>query len=224
MLTLCTDSSKQQEVPQVYLRKQGVSVSGTSLRSEHSPSDFYSLWPMVTGYIHRLGISVNPYLAGSPSRPSSLFTTSGPALRDARPGWFHCKQKEIRAGIGARYPVSHGLTQLGLRSYPSGSFVPETVTTLFSFLRPGRPVYATASFRPVGSCQSTAAMAGPDFSYFRNPDPSISGGVYHFYGRLHSGMGRPHGDSQISGTWTPQDRELPCLELKAVGAALHTGL
>ena len=31
------------------------------------------------------------------------------------------------------------------------------------------------------------------------------------------------GDSQISGTWTPLDRELHiiCLELKAVGAALH---
>ena len=87
----------------------------------------------------------------------------------------------------------HLLTQLGLRSYPSGSFIPETVTTLFSFLRSDRPVYATASVRPVGPCQPTAAMAGPVFSYLRNPYPSVSGGVYDFYGRLHSGVWRLHG-------------------------------
>ena len=37
-----TDSSKQQEVPQVRLRKQGVPVSSTAVRSKHSPSNFYS--------------------------------------------------------------------------------------------------------------------------------------------------------------------------------------
>ena len=37
------------------------------------------------------------------------------------------------------------------------------------------------------------------------------------------GWGAHMGDSQISGTWTPLDRKLHinCLELKAVGAALH---
>ena len=58
----CTNTSKQQEVSQVCLQKQGLSVPGTSLRSEHSPSDFYSLGHTVTGYLHRLGISVIPYL------------------------------------------------------------------------------------------------------------------------------------------------------------------
>ena len=38
----CTDSSKQQKVPQVCLRKQGVPVSSTTVRSKHSPSSFYS--------------------------------------------------------------------------------------------------------------------------------------------------------------------------------------
>ena len=52
----CTNSSKQQEVSQVCLRKQGLSVSGTPLWSEHSPSEFYLLGA------HRLGISVIPYL------------------------------------------------------------------------------------------------------------------------------------------------------------------
>ena len=36
-----------------------------------------------------------------------------------------------------------GVTQLGLRSYPSGSFVPETSSTSFSFVRSDRPVHAT---------------------------------------------------------------------------------
>ena len=38
----CTDSSKQQKVPQVRLRKQGVPVSSTTVRSKHGPSSFYS--------------------------------------------------------------------------------------------------------------------------------------------------------------------------------------
>ena len=37
-----TDSSKQQKVPQICLRKQGVPVSSTAIRSKHSPSNFYS--------------------------------------------------------------------------------------------------------------------------------------------------------------------------------------
>ena len=39
---LRTDSSKQQEVPQIPLQKQGVPVSSTAVRSKHSPSNFYS--------------------------------------------------------------------------------------------------------------------------------------------------------------------------------------
>ena len=44
-----------------------------------------------------------------------------------------------------------------------------------------------------------------------------------FTGASTHGWGAHMGDSQISGTWTPLDRELhiSCLELKAVGAALH---
>ena len=75
-----------------------------------------------------------------------------------------------------------GVTQLALRSYLSVSFVPETSSTSFSFVRSDRPVYATASIRPIGPCQPTSAMAGPTFSYLRNPDPPISGGLYDFHG------------------------------------------
>ena len=88
---------------------------------------------------------------------------------------------------------ANGVTQLGLRSYPSGSFVPETPSTLFSFIRSDRQVYATASIRPSGPCQPSAALAGPTFSYLRNPSPHVSGGVHDFYERLHAGVGRSHG-------------------------------
>ena len=94
---------------------------------------------------------------------------------------------------------AYGITQLGLRSYPVGSFVPETSPTSFSFFRSDIPVYATASIRPPGPCQPTSAMAGPTFSYLRNPDPHISGGPYDFYGRLHSWVGRSHGGFQDFG-------------------------
>ena len=90
---------------------------------------------------------------------------------------------------------NYGLTQLGLRSYPSGLLVPETTTTLFSFVRCDRPVYATASVRPVGPCQPTAAMAGPSFLTSGIPvlrNLSVSGGIYDFYGRLHTGVGHRH--------------------------------
>ena len=38
-----TNPSQQQKVPQVRLREQGVPVSGATLWSEHSPSDFYAI-------------------------------------------------------------------------------------------------------------------------------------------------------------------------------------
>ena len=105
--------------------------------------------------------------------------------------------------------ATHGLTQLGLRSYPSGSFVPETVTTLFLFIGPDRPVYTTALVRPLGPCQPTSAVAGPVFSYLWNPYPSVSGGIYDIHGCLHSGVGRPHGEFQNFGYLGPSGPPAP---------------
>ena len=98
----CTISSTQHEVPLVCFRKQGLSVPGTSLRSEQSHSDFYSLGAHGDGLppsSRDFGYSLSTRLAGLPPRPSSLVTTSGPAFKDARPGWVYSKQKEIRADI-----------------------------------------------------------------------------------------------------------------------------
>ena len=92
---------------------------------------------------------------------------------------------------------------MGLRSYPSGSFVPETPSTSFLFVRSDKPVYATAQIRPCGPCQPTAALAGPTFSYLRNPDPPFSGRLYDLHGRLQSGLGRSHGGFQDFGYLDP---------------------
>ena len=88
---------------------------------------------------------------------------------------------------------AYWVTQLGLRSYPSGSFVPETPSTSFLLIRSDKPVYATASIRPTGPCQPFTALVGPTLSYLRNPYPHVSGGLHDFYGRLHAGVGRSHG-------------------------------
>ena len=104
---------------------------------------------------------------------------------------------------------SYGFTQLGLRSYPSGSFVPETPSTSISCVRSDKPVYATAQIRPCGPCQPTAALAGPTFSYLRNPDPPLSGGLHDLHGRLQSGLGRSHGRFQGFGFLDPYRPQAP---------------
>ena len=111
---------------------------------------------------------------------------------------------ELYSGV----PAS-GITQLDLRAYPIGSFAHETSSTSFSFTRSDRLVYATASIRPLGPCQPTSAMAGPTFSYLRNPDPRISGGFYDFHGRLQSGLGHPLGGFQDFGYLDPYRPQAP---------------
>ena len=94
----CTDSSKQQEVPQVRLRKQGVPVSSTTVRSKHSPSSFDTFGahgdsiPAPSG---DLGDTISGRLVSSPPRPSSFVTTSGSAIKYARPCQLHSESKEI---------------------------------------------------------------------------------------------------------------------------------
>ena len=85
------------------------------------------------------------------------------------------------------------ITQLGLRSHPTGSPVFEAPTMTFSFVRPDKPVYTTVSVRPFSSCHLTQAMAGPIFFHVRNPYPTFPGGIHDFHGRLFPGLGRPYG-------------------------------
>ena len=76
-----------------------------------------------------------------------------------------------------------------------------------------------ASIRTTGPCQPSMALAGPMFSYLRNPYPHVSGGLSV---SAPQGWGAHMGDSQILGTWTRTDCKLHinCLELKAVVSAL----
>ena len=103
----------------------------------------------------------------------------------------------------------YGFTQLGLRSYPSGSFVPENPFNVIFIRLSDKPVYATAQIRPCGPCQPTAAMAGPTFSYLMNPDPPLSGGLHNLHGRLQSGLGRSHGGFQDLGCLDPYRPQAP---------------
>ena len=101
--------------------------------------------------------------------------------------------------------VSH---LMGSLNWASG-LIPETPSTSFSLVRSDKPVYATAQIRPCGPCQPTAAMAGPTFSYLRNPDPPLSGGLHNLHGRLQSGLGRSHGGFQDFGYLDPYRPQAP---------------
>ena len=201
-----------------------------------APQVFTRLGHTVSGYLHRQGISVIPYLDDwliHHPDPEVLLRHQAQLMNTLDLVGFVLNRKKseldltqdiqflgirLRLDLGeASLPESkaweivararhlsslrvlsytrvpaHGVTQLGLRSHPSGSTVPETPATSFPFVRSDRPVYATASIRPSDSCQPTA-LAGPTFSYLRNSSPHVSGGVHNFYGRLHAGVGRSHG-------------------------------
>ena len=71
----CTDSSKQQEIPQVRLRKQGVPVSSTTFRSKYGPSSFYSFGAHGDSIPARsggFGDTISGRLVSSPHGPSIL--------------------------------------------------------------------------------------------------------------------------------------------------------
>ena len=110
---------------------------------------------------------------------------------------------------------------MGLRSYPSDSFVPETPSTSFSLNRSDKAVYANASIRPTGPCQPSTALAGPMFSYLRNPYPHVSGGLHDFYRRLHAGVGCSHGRFPDFGYLDPYRPQAPYQLSGARGGRLY---
>ena len=74
----------------------------------------------------------------------------------------------ISSVISTSVPV-HGFMQLGLGFLPFGSSTPEATTVTLSFFRPDKPVYITASVRPIGPCQTYPG------TYWQDPSFLISG-------------------------------------------------
>ena len=90
----------------------------------------------------------------------------------------------------------HGITQLGLRSHPTGSSTLEAPTTTFSCSRSDKPVLSTAVQTP----QSLLPYSGIGrtcechLSFLTSGIPiGLPGGVHHFHRRLDPGLGRPLG-------------------------------
>ena len=96
----------------------------------------------------------------------------------------------------------YGITQLGLRSHPTGSSTLEALTTL-SYIRSDKPFFNTPAFRPCSPCYPTQAVAEPIISHIRNPYLTFPGGVRHFHRRLDPGLGRPHGGFSDCGCMDP---------------------
>ena len=96
----------------------------------------------------------------------------------------------------------YGITQLGLRSHPTGSSTVEALTTL-SFIRSDKPVFNTPAFRPCSPCYPTQAVAEPIVSHIRNPYLTFPGRVHHFHRRPHPGLGRSHGGFSDCGCMDP---------------------
>ena len=86
----------------------------------------------------------------------------------------------------------YGITQLGLRSHPTGSSTLAAITTL-SFIRSDKPVFNTPAFRPCSPCYPTQVVAEPIVSHIRNPYLTFPGGVHYFHRCLDPGLGCPHG-------------------------------
>ena len=96
----------------------------------------------------------------------------------------------------------YGITQLGLRSHPTGSSTLEALTTL-SFIRSDKPVFTFTAFRPCSPCYPTQAVAEPIISHIRNPYLTFPGGVHHFHRHRDPGLGCPDGGFSDCGCMDP---------------------
>ena len=92
------------------------------------------------------------------------------------------------SGIQRSVPV-HGITQLGLRSHPTGTTTHEALTTTLLFTRSDRPVYFHVSIRPFSPCHHTQTVAGPIVSHIRNPYPAFPGRCHDFHRRFYPDLG-----------------------------------
>ena len=86
----CTNTSTQQEVPLFCLRKQGMSVSSTSLQSEHCPSGTYSPGTKSDSLppsSRDIGISISRRLVDTLPRPPSVTSPPVSVTKHTEYGW-----------------------------------------------------------------------------------------------------------------------------------------
>ena len=111
---------------------------------------------------------------------------------------------------------------MGLRSNPSGSFVPETPSTSFSFSRSDR---FTPPRRPDPLVLANLLWHWQDLRFLTSGIPvrTFQAEFTIFTDASTQGWGAHMGYSQILGTWTRTGRKLhiSCLEFKAVVSALQ---
>ena len=117
----------------------------------------------------------------------------------------------------------YGLTQLGIRSFPLGCLHLRPLQRYF------HSIGLTDRFMPPRRSDplvlASLLQQRQDLSLLTSgiPNRPFQAEFTIFTDASTQGWGAHMGDSQISGTWTPLDRELHinCLELKAVGADLQ---
>ena len=211
-----TYPSQQQKVPQVHLREQGfhsIGAHGDRLLSLSGDLDN----------------TIARRLVNSPPGPPSSTPTSGSAHKYAGPSQLYPKQKEIRAGPDTGSPVSRNPFTSGEASLPESkaweivararhlsSLQVLTYSQVFQLMG----LMSYPSIRPTGPCQPSKALAGPTFSYLRNPYPHVSGGLHEFYGSYHSGLGRSHGGFPDFGYLDPYRPQASYQLYGAQGSAL----
>ena len=204
-------------------------------------------------------------MVSSPPGPSSFITTSGSAIRYARPCRFHSESKEIRTGPDSGSPVSRnsltfgpwesftpgvqssgdsclrtpsilpqgtklhssvpasGITQLGLRSYPSGSLYLRPLQRHFHSLGLTDRFTPPRRSDPLVLANLLRRWLDPRFLTSGIQIRPFQADLTIFTDASSQGWGAHMGDSKISGTWTLTDRKLHinCLEFKAVTLALQ---
>ena len=110
----------------------------------------------------------------------------------------------------------HGVTELGIRSYPTGSWAPEAITTTFLCYGSVSPVYTTASFRPISI--ANLLLHWQYLSFLTSGIPTnLSRWSSRFLRTPLQRAGAPiWGNPRLAGIWTPSDCKLHinCLELK----------
>ena len=111
-----TNTSRQQEVPSFCLRKQGIPVSSTSLRSEHCPSGIYSPGAYsgsLTPSSRDIGNPISRQLVNTSPRPPSITSPPVSVIKHTEYGWPQIKRSQIRTKTNSRYPVSGASVTLG---------------------------------------------------------------------------------------------------------------